>query len=76
MRINAEVTIDLDEKRRVWSQADAEGVAVEQIEGVAGALCRAAADGAKAAYDHALDRNPALGKSKDGKDPLATFGDD
>lgn len=38
MFVTSEITIDLDEKRRIWMTASADNVPVEQISGVAAAL--------------------------------------
>lgn len=78
INLRAEVTIDLDKNRRVWSQTDAENVPPERVSDVAISLCAASANGANQAYDHAIRRNPDLGKipEDEKKQSLETFGDE
>lgn len=61
MNLRAEVTIDLDEKRRVWSQADAEDVPLARVSEIARELSQAAAQGAEQGYLQAVQRREGLG---------------
>jgi hypothetical protein len=61
MNLRAEVTIDLDDKRRVWSQVDAENVPPEKCGDIAVEIAMSAADGAQRSFDHAIARDPRLG---------------
>lgn len=55
MRVTAECTIDLDEKRKVWIQLDADGVETEEHVRY---LADSVAEAAFANYTKALERHP------------------
>lgn len=61
MMIRAEVTIDLDEKRRVWSTAEAADVDPEDVRDAARGLTLAASAGALDSYGKVVAHRPDLG---------------
>lgn len=60
MNIRAEITIDLDEKRRVWSTAEAEQVDPEDVRDASRALALAASGGALDSYGKVVAHRPDL----------------
>jgi len=78
--IRAECTIDLDEKRRVWSEVSVEADDAADQDDVFIRASLSAAEGAKKAYDHAKGRRalkPRAEEFKGGRVPAeggASFG--
>lgn len=78
MDLRAEVTIDFDEKRRVWSTAEATGVDPQEATSAAHALSLAASAGALDSYSKVAAHRPDLGGTPPvpkGPD-MTTFGED
>lgn len=72
MKITAEASFDLDEKRKVWIVLSAEGLEAEDAPNVAAALAESVTEQAAEAYAHAAARHPEITT----KPPLATFQED
>lgn len=70
MKLNSEITIDLDDKRRIWMENSAElpdDMPAEDVGKVAAQLVEVTTDNALAAYAVGADRHPPGGVEEAGK---------
>lgn len=72
MKISAEASFPLDDKRNVWIRADADGVDAENAHDVAAAVTEAVTTQAAQAYAHAARTMPEITRVP----PTSTFQDD
>lgn len=73
MRLSAECTIDLDEKRRIWNLVVAEDVDPRDASNVAHGLASAASAGA---LDNYQKVSGAIAAPGEGEPEMPAFGDD